>query len=127
MWCQRFLNKTFTNSIFNLEENKCSLPLMITDFHFYYYNKCKHSTTKMTLREVLFNYKNKEMIEKLIINTEKFRKFFIKIDYDVGNSILITSWHLQLPNKRIRVFNKKPLKGTKEVRKEIHSINGTII
>ena len=44
--CQRFLNKAFTNSIFNWEENKCSLPLMITDFHFYYNNKCKHSTTK---------------------------------------------------------------------------------
>ena len=129
MWCQRFLNKTFTNSIFNLEENKCSLPLIITDFHFYYNNKCKHLTTKMTLREVLFNYKNKEIIEKLIINTEKFRKiFYQEIDYDVGDSILITSWHLQLPNKRIRAFNRtKSLKGTKEVRKEIHSINGTII
>ena len=32
----------------------------------------------MTPREVLFNYKNKEMIEKLIINTEKSKKIFIK-------------------------------------------------
>ena len=56
VWCQRFFNKAFTNSIFNWEENKCSLPLMITDFHFYYNNMCKHSTTKMTPREVLFNY-----------------------------------------------------------------------
>ena len=39
-------------------------------FSFFYNNKCKHSTTKMILREVLFNYKNKEMIEKVIINTE---------------------------------------------------------
>ena len=62
VWCLGFLNKAFTNSIFNWEENKCSLPLMITDFHFYYNNKCKHSTTKMTSREVLYNYKNKEMI-----------------------------------------------------------------
>ena len=62
VWCQRFLNKTFTNSIFNWGENKCSLPLIITDFHFYYNNKCIHSTTKMTPKEVLFNYKNKEMI-----------------------------------------------------------------
>ena len=55
--------------------------LMITDFHFYYNNKCKHSTTKMTPREVLFNYKNNEMFEKVIINTEKSRKNFIqKID-----------------------------------------------
>ena len=77
-WCQRFLNKAFAHSIFNWEENKWSLPLMITDFHFYYNNKCKHSTTKMTSREVLFNYKNKEMIEKVIINTEKSMKIFIK-------------------------------------------------
>ena len=69
VWCQRFLNKAFTNSIFNWEENKFSLPLMITDFYFYYNNKCKHSTTKMTPREVLFNYKIKNMHEKLIINT----------------------------------------------------------
>ena len=76
VWCQRILNKTFTNSIFNWEENKCSLPLMITDFHFYC-NTCKHSTTKMIPREVLFNYKNKEMIEKVILNTEKPKRIFI--------------------------------------------------
>ena len=53
---------------------------------------------------------------------------FIKIDYYVGNSILITSWHLKFPNKRIRTSNrKKPLKGTKEVRKVTHRINGAII
>ena len=70
MCYQRLFNKVFTNSIFNWEENKYSLPLMITGFHFYYNNKCKHSTTKMTPREVLFNFQNKEMIEKVIINTE---------------------------------------------------------
>ena len=53
---QRFLNEAFINSIFNWEENKWSLPLMIADFHFYYSNKCKHSTTKMKPREVLFNH-----------------------------------------------------------------------
>ena len=54
--------------------------------------------------------------------------FYQEIYYDVGDSILITLWHLELPNKRIRKFNrKKPLKWTKGVRKEIHSINGTII
>ena len=53
---------------------------MITDVLFYYNNKCKHSTTKITPREVLFNYKNKEMIEKVIINTEKSRNFFQEID-----------------------------------------------
>ena len=31
---QRFLNEAFTNSIFNWEENKWSLPLMIIDFYF---------------------------------------------------------------------------------------------
>ena len=81
---------------------------MITYFYFYYNSKCKHSTNKITIREVLFNYKNKEMIEKVIINTEKSWKFFLsqEIDYDVGDSILITSWHLELPNKRIRTFNR---------------------
>ena len=29
LWCKRFSNKVFTNSIFNWEENKCSLSLMI--------------------------------------------------------------------------------------------------
>ena len=36
VWCQGFLNKAFTSSIFNWEENKCSLSLMITDFDFLY-------------------------------------------------------------------------------------------
>ena len=101
---------------------------MITDFVFYYNNKCKHSTTKMAPRGFLFNYKNKEIIEKVIINIEKSRKNFIQeIDYDVGDSVLITSWLLELPNKRIRSFKReKPLKGTKGERKEIHSIKGTI-
>ena len=69
------------------------------------------------------------MIEKIILNTEKSRKNYIqKIDNELGDSVLITSWLLELPNKRIRSFNKeKPFKGTKVVRKEIHSINGTII
>ena len=82
----------------------------------------------MTPWEVLFNYKNKEIIEKVIINTEKSRKNFIQeIDYDVGDSVLITSCLLELPNKRIRSFKREnPLKGTKGERKEIHSIKGTI-
>ena len=58
---------------------------------------------------------------------EVWENFYQKIDYDVGDSILITSWHLKLSNKRIRAFNwKYSLKGTKGVRKEINSINGTI-
>ena len=69
------------------------------------------------------------MIEKAIINTEKFKKKFIKKLITMWDFALITSWVLELPNKRIRSFNreKKTLKGTKGVRKEIHSINGTII
>ena len=69
------------------------------------------------------------MIEKVIINTEKSRKkIYQEIDYDVEDSILITSWHLELSNKIMRTFNrKKPLKGKKGVKKEIHSINRTII
>ena len=51
---------------------------MITDFPFYYNNKYKHSTTNIIPREVLFNYKNKEMIEEVIINTDKSRKNFIQ-------------------------------------------------
>ena len=129
VWCQRFLNKAFSSSIFNWVEDKCSLPLMIIDFHIYYNNKFKHSKTKTTPREVLFNYKNKEMIEKVIIKFREAKEnFYQEIYYDVGDSILITSWHFELPNKRIRTFNrKKQLKWTKGVRKEIHNINWTII
>ena len=81
---------------------------MITDFLFYNNSKCKHSTTKMTPREVLFNHKNKEMIEKVIINTEKSRKnFFQENDRDVGDSVLITSWLLELPNKELGHLKEK--------------------
>ena len=69
------------------------------------------------------------MIEKVIIKFREAKEnFYQEIYYDVGDSILITSWHLELPNKRIRTFNrKKQLKWTKGVRKEIHNINWTII
>ena len=78
VWCQRFLNKAFTSSIFNWEEDKWSLLLMITDVLFYYNNKYKHSTIKITLKEILFNYKNKDIIEKLIINREVEEKLYPK-------------------------------------------------
>ena len=77
---------------------------MITDFYFYYNNKCKHSTTKMTPREVLFNYKNKEMIESNYKCREVYENFYQEIDYDGGDSILITSLYLELSNNRIRTF-----------------------
>ena len=48
------------------------------------------------------------MIEKGIINKEKSRKNFIQeINYDVGDSVLITSCLLELPNKRIRTFKRE--------------------
>ena len=91
---------------------------MITDFHFYYNNKYKHLATKMTPREILFNYKNKEMILKVIINTDKSRKYFYQeIDYDEGYYILITPWHLELSNKRIRTFNRKAIKRNESSKK----------
>ena len=42
VWCQRFLNKAFTNSILNLDEDKWSPLLMITDVLFYSNNMCKY-------------------------------------------------------------------------------------
>ena len=81
---------------------------MIVDFLFYYNDKCKNSITKMTPREVLFDHKNKKMIEKVIINREKSRKNFIQeIDYDVGDFVLITSRLLELPNKRVKSFKRE--------------------
>ena len=64
------------------------------------------------------------MIEKVIVKTEKSKiKFIQEIDYDIGDSLLITTWLLELPNKRIRSFKKeKTLKGTKGEKKEIYSI-----
>ena len=54
------------------------------------------------------------MIEKVIINTEKSTKKIIKeIDHDVRDSVLITSWLLELLNKWIRSFKReKQLKWT---------------
>ena len=61
------------------------------------------------------------MIEKVIINIEKsWKKISKKLITKVRDSVLITSWNLELPNKRIRSFKReKPLKGTKGKRKEI--------
>ena len=50
------------------------------------------------------------------MNTENSRKAFLQeIDFDVGDSVLLTSWIIELSNKRIRSFKKeKPMKGIKE-------------
>ena len=57
------------------------------------------------------------------------RKAFLqKINFEVGDSVLLTSWITELPNKRIRSFKeKKPMKDTKGERQEIHSIQAEII
>ena len=105
------------------------LPLMVSDFLHYYNNKRVNSTTKVTPREILFNFKNKSIVEQVIVNTENSRKEFLQeIDFEVGDLVLLTSWIIKLPNKRIRSFKKeKPMKSTKRERQEIHSIQAEII
>ena len=83
----------------------------------------------MIPREILFNFKNKIIVEQVIVNKENSRKVFLQeIDYEVGDSVLLTSWIVELPNKRIRLFKKKKrMIGTKGERQEIHSIQAEII
>ena len=125
---QKFLNEEYTNSMFNGDE-EWSLPLMVSDFLHYYNSKRVHSTTKMIPREILFNFKRKSIVKQVIMNTENSRKAFLQeIDFEVGDSVLLTSWITELPNKRIRSFKKEmPMKGTKEERQEIHSIQAEIL
>ena len=63
------------------------------------------------------------------MNTENSRKAFLQeIDFEVGDSVLLTSWITELPNIRIRSFKKeKPMKDTKGERQEINSIQAEII
>ena len=63
------------------------------------------------------------------MNTENSRKAFLqKINFEVGDSVLLTSWITELPNRRIRSFKKdKSMKGTKGKRQEIRSIQAKII
>ena len=63
------------------------------------------------------------------MNTENSRKAFLQeIDFEVGDSVLLTSWIIELPNIRIRSFKKeKPVKDTKGERQEINSIQAEII
>ena len=89
---------------------------MVGDFLHYYNSKRVHSTTKMIPREILFNFKNKSIVEKVIANRENSRKAFLQeIDFEDGDSVLLTSWITELPNKRIRSFKReKPMKVQKE-------------
>ena len=100
--------------MFNGDE-EWSLPLKISDFLHYYNSKRVHSKTKMIQREILLNFKTKALLNKLL--------WILKINFEVGDSVLLTSWITELPNKRIRSFkNEKPMKGTKGERQEIHRI-----
>ena len=60
-------------------------------------------------------FQNKSIVEQVILNTENYRKAFLqKINFEVGDSVLLTSWITKLPNKRIRSFKKEmPMKGKK--------------
>ena len=100
--------------MFNGDE-ELSLPLMVSNFLHYYNSKRVHSTTKMILKEILFNFKRKSIVDQVIMNTENSRKAFLQeIDFEVGDSVLLTSGMTELPNKRIRSFKKeKSMKGTK--------------
>ena len=90
-----------------------------------------HKSIKSHLktREILFNFKRKSIVEQVIMNTENSRKAFLQeIDFEVGDSVLLTSWITKLPNIRIRSFKKeKPMKDTKGERQEINSIQAEII
>ena len=105
--------------MFNGDE-EWSLPLMVSDFLHYYNSKIVHSIIKIIPREILFNFKTKALLSKLL--------WIQKINFEVGDSVLLTLWITELPNKRIRSFKKeKQMKGTKEERQEIHSIQAEII
>ena len=46
---------------------------MISDLLYYYNSKRVHLTTKMIPREILFNLKNKSIVEHFIVNIENSR------------------------------------------------------
>ena len=77
--------------MFNGDE-EWSFPLMVSDFLHYLNSKRVHSTTKMIPREILFNFKNKSIVEQVIVNTENSRKTSLqKTNFEVGDSVLLTS------------------------------------
>ena len=93
---QKFLNEAYTNSILNGDE-EWSLPLMVSNFLHYYNNKRVYSIVKMIPRKNLLNFKNKSIVKQVIVNTENSRKAFLQeIDFEVGDSILLTSWIYQI-------------------------------
>ena len=77
--------------MFNGDE-EWSFPLMVSDFLHYLNSKRVHSTTKMIPKEILFNFKNKSIVEQVIVNTENSRKASLqKINFEVGDSVLLSS------------------------------------
>ena len=62
---QKFLIEAYTNSMFNGDE-EWSLPLMVSDFLHYYNSKRVHSITKMFTIEILFNFKTRALLSKLL-------------------------------------------------------------
>ena len=83
----------------------------------------------MIPRGILFNLKNKSTVGQAIVNTENSRLVFLQeIDFEVGNSVLLTLSIVKLSNKILRSFKKeKSMKGTKCVRQLTHSIQAEII
>ena len=126
---QKFLNEAYTNSVFNEKENEWSLPVVIGDF-LYYNNKRIHFTTKMIPRDFLFNFKDKNIIDEVIINNESSRNSFCK-------KLILkletkSYWFHRLLNYQINELDllkkrEKPMKGSKEERHEIYSIQEEII
>ena len=72
------IQKNFNWSIYSMfnGDEEWSLPLMVSDFLYYYNSKRVHSTTKMIPREILFNFKNKSIVDQVIVNTENSRNAF---------------------------------------------------
>ena len=62
----------------------------------------------MIPKDVLLSYNDKNIIDRVIVNTESSRKlFFLEINFEVGDSVLLTSRIFELPNKRIRSFKRE--------------------
>ena len=94
-------------TVFFYGDEEWSLPLMASDFLHYYNSKRVHSTTKIIPREILFNFKNKSIVEQVIVNTKNSRKAFLQeIYFEVGDSVLLISEMTELPNKRIRSYKR---------------------
>ena len=101
------MNQAYTNTLFNGDE-KWSLPLMISDFLHYYNSKRVHTTTKMIPRDILFNFKNKKIIEQVIINTENSRKEFLQeIDFELGDSVFIDLMDSWIASPKNKIIQKK--------------------